>query len=309
MIVRPHLHWFRMLLAWRGSVLPQLLPRLFIVLVLSIIAVAAHDHILKLTVNLSTVPFSLIGIALAVFLGFRNSASYDRYWEGRKLWGQMLNETRSLVRQALTLPCSGDEAATRERARELMSLLAALPHALRHQLRNTDPRADLEPRLPPALFARVMASRYRPATLMLCASEWIQRETREGRLDGYAVLAFEHNLNGISDVIGGCERIVSTPLPFAYTVMIHRTVYFFCAMLPFGLVDSIGGLTPIFAVFVAYAFMAHEAIASQLEDPFGTEDNDLALNLMSAGIEVALHDLMGEPTALPARAPEQFILD
>ncbi|MCP3726773.1 hypothetical protein M3I53_27210 [Paraburkholderia sp. CNPSo 3272] len=309
MIVRPHLHWFRMLLAWRGSVLPQLLPRLFIVLVLSIIAVAAHDHILKLTVNLSTVPFSLIGIALAVFLGFRNSASYDRYWEGRKLWGQMLNETRSLVRQALTLARSGDEAATRERALELMSLLAALPHALRHQLRNTDPRADLESRLAPALFARVMAARYRPATLLLCASEWVQRETREGRLDGYAVLAFEHNLNGISDVIGGCERIVSTPLPFAYTVMIHRTVYFFCAMLPFGLVDSIGGLTPIFAVFVAYAFMAHEAIASQLEDPFGTEDNDLALNLMSTGIEVALHDLMGEPTVLPARAPEQFILD
>lgn len=307
MIVRPHLHWFRMLLAWRGSVLPQLLPRLFIVLVLSVIAVAAHDHILKLTVNLSTVPFSLIGIALAVFLGFRNSASYDRYWEGRKLWGQMLNESRSLLREALTLPRNADEADTRERARELAGLLGALPHALRHQLRNTDPRADLEARLPGALFERVMASRYRPATLMLCASEWVQRETREARLDGYAVLAFERNLNGISDVIGGCERIVSTPLPFAYTVMIHRTVYFFCAMLPFGLVDSIGGLTPIFAVFVAYAFMAHETIASQLEDPFGTEDNDLALNLMSAGIEVALHDLMGEPTSLPARAPEQFI--
>jgi len=309
MIIRPHLHWFRMLLAWRGSVLPQLLPRLFIVLCISIVAVAAHDHILKVTVNLSTVPFSLIGIALAVFLGFRNSASYDRYWEGRKLWGQMLNETRSLTREALTLPRSDDEAATRERARELVGMLAALPHALRHQLRNTDPRADLEARLPPALFERVMASRLRPATLMLCASEWVQREAREGRLDGYAVLAFEHNLNGISDVIGGCERIVSTPLPFAYTVMIHRTVYFFCALLPFGLVDSIGALTPIFAVFVAYAFMAHEAIASQIEDPFGTEDNDLALNMMSAGIEVALHDLLGEPTTLPARSPEQFIVD
>ncbi|WP_028230581.1 bestrophin family protein [Paraburkholderia mimosarum] len=309
MIVRPHLHWFRMLLAWRGSVLPQLLPRLFIVLCISIVAVAVHDHILKVTVNLSTVPFSLIGIALAVFLGFRNSASYDRYWEGRKLWGQMLNETRSLTREALTLPRSVDAAATRERARELVGLLAALPHALRHQLRSTDPRADLEARLPPALFARVMASRFRPATLMLCASEWVQREASEGRLDGYAVLAFEHNLNGISDVIGGCERIVSTPLPFAYTVMIHRTVYFFCALLPFGLVDSIGALTPVFAVFVAYAFMAHEAIASQIEDPFGTEDNDLALNMMSAGIEVALHDLMGEPTSLPARAPEQFIID
>jgi ion channel-forming bestrophin family protein len=309
MIIRPHLHWFRMLLAWRGSVLPQLLPRLFLVLVLSFVAVAAHDHILKLTVNLSTVPFSLIGIALAVFLGFRNSASYDRYWEGRKLWGQMLNETRSLVREALTLPHSADEAGTRERARELAGVLAALPHALRHQLRNTDPGPDLETRLPRAVFDRVMASRYRPATLLLCASEWVQRETREGRLDGFAVLAFERNLNGISDVIGGCERIVSTPLPFAYTVMIHRTVYFFCALLPFGLVDSIGALTPIFAVFVAYAFMAHEAIAAQLEDPFGIEDNDLALNMMSTGIEVALHDLLGEPTSLPVRTPEQFIVD
>ncbi|WP_233862619.1 bestrophin family protein [Paraburkholderia adhaesiva] len=307
MIVRPHLHWFRMLLAWRGSVLPQLLPRLFLVLGVSIIAVAAHDHIIKFTVNLSTVPFSLIGIALAVFLGFRNSASYDRYWEGRKLWGQLLNESRSLTRQALTLTNGSDDS--HKRARELVNLLCALPHALRHQLRQTDPRDDLANHLPPALLDRVMASRFRPATLLVCASEWMRNETRQGRLDGWAVLAFERNLNGLSDVIGGCERIASTPLPFAYTVMIHRTVYFFCATLPFGLVESIGPLTPIFAVFVAYAFMAHEAIASQIEDPFGTEDNDLALTAMSTQIEAALHDLLGDSTTLPVRSAEDFIID
>ncbi|WP_322042896.1 bestrophin family protein [Paraburkholderia sp. J67] len=309
MIVRPHLNWFRMLLAWRGSVLPQLLPRLAIVLCLSIVAVAAHDHILRVTVNMSTVPFSLIGIALAVFLGFRNNASYDRYWEGRKLWGQMLNETRSLARQSLALVQGPQSDSTNAQARPFVELLCALPHALRHQLRNTDPRADLEARLPREVFERVMASRYRPMTIVLCASEWLRGEVRAGRVDGYAVLAFERNLNGLSDVIGGCERIVSTPLPFAYTVMIHRTVYFFCALLPFGLVDSIGALTPVFAVFVAYAFMAHEAIASQIEDPFGTEDNDLALNTMSIGIEAALHDLLGDPTTLPQPAPGQCVLD
>ncbi len=91
--------------------------------------------------------------------------------------------------------------------------------------------------------------------------------------------------------------------------MIHRTVYFFCAMLPFGLVDSIGAATPIFAVFVAYAFMAHETIAAQIEDPFGTEDNDLALTTMSTQIRVALHDLLGDPTTVPVRTPEEFLID
>jgi ion channel-forming bestrophin family protein len=308
MIIRPHLHWFRMLLAWRGSVLPQLLPRLFLIFFISIIALAAHDHLLPVSLNLNTTaPFSLIGIALAVFLGFRNNASYDRWWEARKLWGQLLNESRSLMREVLTLP-------SRELAREdvavFVAILGVLPHALRHQLRKTDPRDDLAARLPGALFERVMASRYKPATLMLCLGEWVQRAARADALDPITVLAFDRNLNGLSDVIGGCERIASTPLPFAYSVMIHRTVYFFCASLPFGLVDSIGIFTPVFAVFVAYTFMAHEAIASQLEEPFGTDDNDLALNTMSVAIEDALRDLRGEPPlAVPQPLGDSYQLD
>ncbi|SIO67546.1 bestrophin family protein [Paraburkholderia phenazinium] len=308
MIVRPHLHWFRMLLAWRGSVLPQLLPRLFLIFLISLGAVAVHDHVLKITISLSTAPFSLIGIALAVFLGFRNNASYDRYWEARKLWGELLNDTRSLARQALTLPRNGTPSA--EEVRELMQVLCTLPHALRHQLRHSDPRADLAARLPAALVERVMASRYRPATLMMWLGEWVQRRVREEALDGWGVLAFDRNLDTLSDVIGGCERIASTPLPFAYSVMIHRTVYFFCATLPFGLVDSIGIFTPVFSVFVAYAFMAHEAIASQIEDPFGTEDNDLALNTMCAAIEDATRDLLAEPGVEVASATQRdFVLD
>jgi putative membrane protein len=315
MVVRPHLHWFRMLLAWRGSVLPQLLPRLFLIFCISLVAVAVHVHWLPITVNLSTTPFSLVGIALAVFLGFRNNASYDRYWEARKLWGQLLNDSRSLTRQALTLP-RGDASnggVAQADVREFAQVLGALPHALRHQLRHTDARADLAARLPAPLLERVMAARYRPIAIVLWLGEWVQRHTRpnsqSGALDPYAALAFDRNLNALSNLIGGCERIASTPLPFAYSVMIHRTVYFFCATLPFGLVESIGNFTPVFAVFVAYTFMAHEAIASQLEDPFGMEDNDLALNAMSAMIEDAVRDIMGEPSLAGAKGAQDFILD
>ena len=244
MIIRPHLHWFRMLLAWRGSVLPQLLPRLSLIFGISIVALAIHAHFLRITVSLSTTPFSLIGIALAVFLGFRNNASYDRWWEARKLWGQLLNDARSMTRQALTLP---RESLSEVDVNEFIRVLSTLPHALRHQLRKTDPREDLAARLPAPLFERVMASRYRPTTLMLILGEWVQRQSRTGALDPMAMLAFDRNLNALSDVIGGCERIGSTPLPFAYSVMIHRTVYFFCAALPFGLVESIGIFTPVFS--------------------------------------------------------------
>jgi ion channel-forming bestrophin family protein len=307
MIIRPNLHWFRMLLAWRGSVLPRLLPRLFLIFCISVIAVASNEHILKLTVKLSPTPFSLIGIALAVFLGFRNNASYDRWWEARKLWGQLLNESRSMTRQALTLP---RESLDPTDLREFIQVLVTLPHALRHQLRKTDPAEDLKTRLPAPLFERVMAARYRPATLLLWLGEWVQSQARAGAIDPMAVLAFDRNLNGLSDVIGGCERIVSTPLPFAYSVMIHRTVYFFCASLPFGLVDSIGIFTPLFSVFVAYTFMAHEAIAAQIEEPFGTDDNDLALTVMSAMIEDAVRDLLGEPTLpAPPSGQQGFVLN
>lgn len=313
MVVRPHLHWFRMLLAWRGSVLPQLLPRLFLIFLVSLVAIAVHAHLLPISVNLSTTPFSLVGIALAVFLGFRNNASYDRYWEARKLWGQLLNTARSLTRQALTLP-RGDGphdtsgAAADAEVREFAQVLSALPHALRHQLRRTDAREDLAARLPAPLLERVMAARYRPIVIVQWLGEWVQRRVQAGALDGVATLAFDRNLSELSNSIGGCERIAGTPLPFAYSVMIHRTVYFFCAALPFGLVESIGSFTPVFAVFVAYTFMAHEAIASQLEDPFGTEDNDLALNALSATIEDAVRDIMGEPSLGGNQGPQDFIL-
>lgn len=310
MVVRPHLHWFRMLLAWRGSVLPQLLPRLFLIFLVSLVAIAVHAHLLPISVNLSTTPFSLVGIALAVFLGFRNNASYDRYWEARKLWGQLLNTARSLTRQALTLPRSTgpNGAAADADVREFAQVLSALPHALRHQLRHTDAREDLAARLPAPLFERVMAARYRPIAIVQWLGEWVQRRTQAGALDGVAALAFDRNLNELSNSIGGCERIAGTPLPFAYSVMIHRTVYFFCAALPFGLVESIGSFTPVFAVFVAYTFMAHEAIASQLEDPFGTEDNDLALNALSATIEDAVRDIMGEPSPPPREGVRRGVI-
>src|SRR3954470_7836584 len=138
MIIRPKLHWFRMLFVWRGSVLPQLLPRLALIFALSVAAIFMHDHMRSYPIGLGTPPFALVGIALAVFLGFRNSASYERWWEGRRLWGTLLITARSLAREVLALPSPRNAL----QSRRFLAALGGLAHALRHQLRGTDALAD-----------------------------------------------------------------------------------------------------------------------------------------------------------------------
>ncbi|MDB5145984.1 MAG: hypothetical protein JWQ57_4, partial [Mucilaginibacter sp.] len=124
---------------------------------------------------------------------------------------------------------------------------------------------------------------------------WVQTLKTKGKIDSIIQVAFDKNLNKLSEIVGGCERIASTPIPYSYRVLLHRTVYLYCFMLPFGLVDSLGWLTPFIVVFIAYTFVAFEAIADEIEEPFGTEANDLALNAMCRMIESTLLEIAGQP--------------
>lgn len=288
MIVRPRPNWLRMLFVVRGSVLPDILPQLAAATLFATLVTVLHGRMFDWKVQLNFVPFSLIGLTLAIFLGFRNSTSYARYWEARTLWGILLNETRSLVRQALTLVDAPDRVA------ELAMVLAAFVHALRHQLRDSDPDADMRRLLGPEACSQIAMARYKPAALLLMAGRWIRDRRREGSLAPVMVPAMEVPMGRLSEALGGCERIASTPIPFTYAVLIHRTIYIYCLLLPFGLVDAIGAMTPVIVAFIAYTFFALEALAAELEEPFGTAPNDLALSAMSDMIEATLREMLGE---------------
>lgn len=294
-----------MLFIWHGSVLPRLLPRLILLFILSLGIVWLHGTIFSFKVPLNPAPLTLFGFVLALFLGFRNNASYERFWEGRKLWGALLNDTRSLTRQALTL---SNVSTDKSHAMELVKLLCSFVYALKHQLRNTDAAADLKERLDDQQYVLVAEAKYKPIILLKLMGEWIQRERLENRIDSIHQARFDENLDKLADVAGGCERIKSTPIPYSYRVLLHRTVYIYCFLLPFGLVDNLGWLTPFIVVFIAYTFVAFEAIADEIEDPFGTEDNDLALNNMCQMIEYTLLELAGQQ--LPViQEPDQGIID
>lgn len=289
MIVRPRLNWWRMLFVLRGSVLVDIAPQLLGMTGFAILVTVLHGQIFTWKIPLNFVPFSLIGLTLAIFLGFRNSTSYARFWEARVLWGNAMNDARNLTRHALTL------LDTPGQARELVVLLIAFVHLLRHQLRGTDPRADVERLLGPEQQRAVTGARFKPAMALLLAGQWLRERRLAGQIAAPLQQVMEEGLNRLTDVLGGCERIATTPIPFTYAVIIHRTIYAYCVLLPFGLVDSIGPTTPVVVAVLAYTFLALEALGAELEDPFGTRANDLALDAISITIEATLCEMLGEP--------------
>lgn len=290
MIIKEKEHWFKMLFVWQGSVLPQLLPRLILLFILSCIIVYFNGNVFDFKIPLNPAPLTLFGFVLALFLGFRNNVSYDRFWEGRKLWGALLNHTRSLARQALTLTNS---AADHSFKTEFILLLSAFVYALKHQLRNTDATHDLQRFLNDKQYEITANAKYKPIVITKLLGEWIQKARNENLIDSIQQARFDENLDALTDIVGGCERISSTPFPYTYRILLHRTVYVYCFLLPFGLVDSLQWLTPFIVTFVAYTFVAFEAIADEIEDPFGVEPNDLALNSLSEMIESTIFELAG----------------
>ncbi|MGG7467502.1 bestrophin family protein [Chryseobacterium arthrosphaerae] len=304
MIIRKKEHWFKMLFVWHGSVLPGLLPRLFLLLILSLGVVYLRGVIFSFKIPLNPAPLTLFGFVLALFLGFRNNVSYERFWEGRKLWGALLNTARSLTRQALTLKDIKDSNVS---VPEFIQLLGAFVFALKHQLRGTDAYEDLQHRLNEDQLKTVAASKYKPAVIMKLLGEWVQKVKAEGSIDSIRQARFDENFDKLSDIVGGCERIVSTPIPYSYRVLLHRTVYIYCFLLPFGLVDSLRWFTPLIVVFVAYTFVAFEAIADEIEEPFGTEANDLALNSMCIMIDETIHEMAGEEITVSQKVKQTII--
>jgi putative membrane protein len=301
-IVRPRPHWAHLLFVRRGSIVRHILSQQLFIFLLSCMVVFAHGQLLHWKVTLTSAPFSLMGVALAIFLGFRINASYDRYWEARKLWGSVLVEARNLARQALTLRQGAGEV------RPFVLGLIAFAVALRNQLRNQPRHTELEQLLRPEVLAKVRAARCAPVLILLWLGEWLRERRQRGELESLLAEHMEQSLDGLSAALGGCERIASTPLPFTYTVILHRSAYFYCTLLPFGLVDAIGFMTPLVVCFISYTFFALEALSDEIEEPFGLMSNDLPLDSMVAGIDASLREMLGEAPPPAPQPDSEYVL-
>ena len=239
-----------------------------------------------------------MGVSLAIFLGFRNSVSYERYWEARKQWGALLIAARALTRQVASFA-----ANDRVLQKYVVRTLAAFAYALKHQLRATDPQADLACRLNAPALERAGKARCVSSVILLGLAQRLAAEQKAGAFSEWQLQSMDRNLNLLTEAGGACERIANTPIPYTYRVLMNRTVMIYCLLLPVGLSSTIGWLTPLVATFVAYTFLALDVIGEQIEEPFGTEPNDLALAAMCHGIEVSICEMVEEmPLSQPPEA-------
>ncbi|MCX8979417.1 bestrophin family protein [Citrobacter portucalensis] len=294
MIVRPQQHWLRLIFVWHGSVLSKIFSRLLLNFLLSIAVIIMLPWYTMLGIKFTLAPFSILGVAIAIFLGFRNNACYSRYVEARHLWGQLMIASRSLLREVkTTLP---DDAELGQFVR----LQIAFAHCLRMTLRRNPKAEPLAKYLSEKDLQTVFAAQSPANRILLLMGEWLAVRRRDGQLSDILFHSLNNRLNDMSAVLAGCERIANTPVPFAYTLILHRTVYLFCIMLPFALVVDLHYMTPFISVLISYTFISLDALAEELEDPFGTENNDLPLDAICNAIEIDLLQ-MNDETNVPAK--------
>ena len=248
------------------------------------------DHVL-----IPTTPVLVVGAALGIFISFRTNSSYDRWWEGRKLWGQMVNVSRHLATQAAVYV--RDPAL----ARRVVRRHAAYVHVLRCALRAEDPWADARVQ---ALLGederRRLAGESSPTHALLHAQAVdLVAAADRGELEALRLHSLDQSLARLLDVQGGCERIKKTPLPRGYSFIAERLIIAYGTLFPLSLTDALGwGMIPI-NVLVCMSFALISEAGRVLEDPFTMFWNGLPLTQLSTMIEVNVRQRVGDDD-LPA---------
>lgn len=299
MIVRPRPSALGLFFVLRGSIIPRIFSRILVITLLSCVVVWMYHRQWFSPTHLSAVPFSLFGLALSVFMGFRNNVCYDRWWEARKQWGDLIVQARSLARESAVLLAASTANPVQER---LVRRCIGFGYALAARLRDLDVLAAVRPWVQPEELDTLAGNRNVPDALLLAINRDLAACLRRGELTDILYQALTQRVAQCAAIQAACERIKYTPTPFAYSLLLHRTAWLFCLLLPFGLVGTLEYLMPVAVTIIAYTFFGLDALGDELEDPFGLEENDLPLSALARVIEIDLLDGLGvRPLPEPAQ--------
>ena len=287
-----------MMVSNRGSVLALLMwqwKNSLLFLGASTLVVVLHNIIGHTWLALPTVPVAVIGGALGIFVSFRTNSAYDRWWEGRKLWGRMINTSRHFGSQIVAYLPKHDGQASADQQR-FVRRHQAYVHALRCLLRSHDPFEDPDfRRTLPDDAATLRHESNLTHALLHRQFEELTAMHDTGRFDAFRLSDLDESLRHLLDIQGGCERIKKTPMPRGYGFIAERLILAFAFLFPLSIVEPVGwGAVPI-SLLVCIAFALISEAGRVLEDPFTMFYNGLPLAQISRMIEVNLEDRLGTP--------------
>jgi ion channel-forming bestrophin family protein len=283
--------WLRFIFRFHKSdTFIKLLPTIAVIAIYSGIIAYAELEFWKLTDNSKlkniVIMHGLLGFVISLLLVFRTNTAYDRWWEGRKLWGTLVNNSRNLALKMDAILPKNDQ-----QSRSLFkSLIPQYAVALKNHLRSEQVRLELDEELHEELELNKDAHIPNQLAALLFNKTNTLFET--GKIKGEQLIILNGELQSFTDVCGACERIKNTPIPFSYSAFIKKFIFFYIMTLPFGYVFTLGYLTIPVVAFIFYVLASLELIAEEIEDPFGADVNDLPMDKICSNIEKHVIELL-----------------
>lgn len=273
--------WFSLIFdVYSRYVIRALFPLIMFAGVLTSVLCFLFIDVLQITIEDTKAFHSILGVILGLFLVLRTNTAYDRWWEGRKLWGQLVNDTRQLsIKIATFLPLDAKEDRL-----FFKKMIPNITFAMKNHLRNSIMVGEMD-FYDDTVKDRIINSNHRPNIINKILMERVMDINKRGLITDDKLFILDKEIKGFTDIIGACERIKSTPIPYSYSMFIKKFLFIYCITLPMTFIGEFGYWSIILVVVAFYFLMSVELISEEIEDPFGRDINDLPLDELCVKIK------------------------
>ncbi len=303
-------NWFKFAFQLKGSVILSVYKHM-IGLGLFGLFISLLDH-LKVPVSQPILGSVIPSIVLGLLLVFRTNTAYDRFWEGRRLWGSLVNDSRTLAWQ-IGVIINDIEPEDRAKKQAAMRLIPILLVAIKAHLRSESENAELEELMANSQSnsdcLQLRTINNKPLQIIKWIADYVQQQYQKGLscLHYGHVPILQSNLKSMIDSIGGCERILRTPLPLAYVIHLKQLVLIYCILLPFQLVKDLGWWTGLFVSLISFTLLGIEEIGIEIENPFGYDANDLPLDTICNTVKQDIEELITNNYAIESNLNQIYL--
>jgi ion channel-forming bestrophin family protein len=281
--------WFQIAFQLKGSVLGAIYKRVLLCGLFGVlISIMYHFQLPVSQPILGTV---IPSIVLGLLLVFRTNTAYDRFWEGRKSWGSIVNNTRNLARQ-IWVSINEIESEDRNDKIGALYLLVAFAIATKQHVREESVNSELEVLMPSSKYNQLAMIGNPPLEVAFWISDYLQYQYNRKCINSYQLAGMQELVNNLVDNLGACERILKTPIPLAYAIHLKQLLLLYSLLLPFQIVESLGWWTGLLTALIGFTLFGIEAIGLEIENPFGYDANDLPLNAICQTMKRNIDDLI-----------------